>query len=365
MKLVKFAFTPSAALTALLAFTATAEGLPDKFVEYVETTLVYANGQKLNLYRPTTEGAHPCFIYIHGGSWRGGDRGRGKSFAGPLVELGWTVASIDYRLVDGGKNPFPAQIIDCKEAIRYLRRNAADLGIDPRRICVGGSSAGGHLAALAGVTSGWDVFGGEKPVADPDSEVLAVVDMYGPTDLLRLSEPKIAEVRANPGKITPELQKGIELLGTQDLDTALKRLEAASPMSYLSGKLPVEKMPRFLILHSSGDPVVPVEQSERFHAALTKAGVRSELKIYKASSHRLPGGFMPDLTAFLQSVAGTGTSAFKATVKERKMNLDEAKVKPYVLEDPLVFADRAFESHPEGFTITRIGRSESVRKTRY
>ena len=276
------------------------------------TTLVYSTVParegcqavelKLDLYRPAAEGTHPCFVYFHGGSWRVGSRGRGKSFAGQLGKLGWTVASVDYRLVDGGKNPFPAQIVDCKAAIRYLRRNAAKLGIDPARICVAGESAGGHLAALAGVTSGWDVFGKEKPVADPDSAVAAVVDMYGPTDLMAMAELAIAAVRANLGKDMPQAREGFELLGTRDLDSALKRLEESSPTAYLSGKLPAEKMPRFLILHSSGDPVVPVSQSRRFHAVLTKAGVKSELKVYEAKGHSLPGSYKADLIRFLTSV---------------------------------------------------------------
>lgn len=278
------------------------------------TTLVYSTvpareGRpavelKLDLHRPAAEGTHPCFVYFHGGSWRTGSRGRGKSFAGQLGKLGWTVASVDYRLVDGGRNPFPAQIEDCKAAIRYLRQNAAELGIDPARICVAGESAGGHLASLAGVTSGWDVFGKEKPVADPDSAVLAVVDMFGPTDLMAIAEPAIAAVRANPNTVTPQIKNGFELLGTRDLDTALKRLEESSPTAYLSGKLPAEKMPRFLILHSSGDPVVPVSQSQRFHAALTKAGVKSEIKVYESKGHGLPGPSKADMIRFLTSVAG-------------------------------------------------------------
>ena len=275
----------------------------------VFSTLPPAEGRpavelKLDLSVPRSDGPVPCFIYIHGGSWKAGSR-RNCPYAAPLGKLGWAVASIDYRLTDNGRNPFPAQIIDTKEAIRFLRANAARFGLDPECFCVAGSSAGGHLAALAGVTSGYDAVCREKPVKDPSCAVAAVVNMFGPTDLRVMAAPMIAFVRQNPGVFPKGAEDGIAFVGTRDIDTAVKLINEASPVAYLEGRLPTEKMPRFLILHSKGDPLVPVEQAELLHAALEKAGVKSELHIYDFKGHSLPPQSMTDLAAFLQSLRAT------------------------------------------------------------
>jgi hypothetical protein len=102
---------------------------------------------KLDLYVPEkAAGKLPALVWIFGGGWRVGDRG--KIVVAPIATRGYVVASIDYRL--SGKAKFPAQIHDCKAAIRFLRANAERFNIDPRRIGVCGPSAGGHLAALLG-----------------------------------------------------------------------------------------------------------------------------------------------------------------------------------------------------------------------
>lgn len=304
-----------------------------------------ATDLKLDLFVPQGEGPFPCFIYIHGGSWKAGSR-KNCRYAAPLDKLGWAVASIDYRLTEGGLNPFPAQISDCKEAIRFLRANAVRFNLDSGLFCVAGSSAGGHLAALAGVTSGYDAVCRLKPVEDPASTVAAAVVMYGPTDLREMAAPMIAFARQHPdllpkesgekvgpanlrelaapllalsrqhpGAIPKGVEDGIALFGTTDIDKAVELIEEASPVAYLEGhpsfrpckrvggaRLPTAKMPRFLILHSKGDPLVPVAQGELLHAALEKAGVKSELHLYDFNGHSLPPQSMAHLEAFLRSL---------------------------------------------------------------
>ena len=295
-----FAIATSLAFTMRAATNATG---------IVYSTIPAAEGHpavelKLDLSVPQSNGPVPCFIYVHGGSWKAGSR-KNCPYVAPLGKLGWAVASIDYRLTDKGRNPFPAQIIDTKEAIRFLRANASQFGLDPELFCIAGSSAGGHLASLAGVTSGYDAVCREKPVKDPACAVAAVVDMFGPTDLRVMAAPMIAFVRQNPGTLPQGAEDGIALLGTNDIDEAVKLLDEASPAAFLEGRLPTATMPRFLILHSKGDSLVPVAQAELFHAALEKAGVKSELHLYDAKGHYLPPQSMADLTAFLSSLRAT------------------------------------------------------------
>jgi acetyl esterase/lipase len=108
--------------------------------------------QTLDLYRPAGEGPHPLVIYVHGGGWVGGtarNAGTFENFPGVLADLasrGYVVASVNYRLA--GEARFPGAIQDVKAAVRYLRANAASLGVDPDKVLIWGSSAGGQLAGL-------------------------------------------------------------------------------------------------------------------------------------------------------------------------------------------------------------------------
>ena len=137
----------------------------------------------LDLYRPAEKQRGPLIVWVHGGAWR-----RGRRSYMPLtklVEQGYAVASVDYRLSPVA--PFPAQIHDVKAAIRFLRANETDLRINADRIAVAGSSAGGHLAALVGVTNGHPELEGQVG-SDPDqsSDVQAIIDLYGPTNFLTI-----------------------------------------------------------------------------------------------------------------------------------------------------------------------------------
>ncbi|HUT34801.1 MAG TPA: alpha/beta hydrolase [Phycisphaerae bacterium] len=149
----------------------------------VEYAKVADKGLRLDLYRPKdANGPLPLVVWIHGGAWVAGSKDAPHLALG-LVSHGYVVASINYRL--SFEAIFPAQIHDCKAAIRFLRANARKYSIDPDHIGVWGSSAGGHLAALVGTSGGVNVLEGNVGGnLDFSSRVQCAVDYFGPTDLL-------------------------------------------------------------------------------------------------------------------------------------------------------------------------------------
>ena len=218
----------------------------------------------LDLYCPEkVSGLAPVIVWIHGGGWRRG--GKRKCPAVALVPDGFAVASIDYRL--SSTAPFPAQIEDCKAAVRWLRANAANYNLDADRIGVWGMSAGGHLAALLGTSGGVPELEGSGDNMQYSSRVQAVCDVAGPVDLLALTN------------LGPKRRFAIEgLLGrAPEKDKAT----TASPLHYVS-----KDDPPFLIVHGEGDRVVPVEQSQRLYEELRKAGVNATLKILPQVGHQ-------------------------------------------------------------------------------
>src|SRR5713101_8014594 len=141
--------------------------------------------QKLDLYLPEkSDGPLPLIVWIHGGGWIGGNKENPPGLE--FLNRGYALASINYRLSQHAK--FPAQIEDCKAALRWLRANAKTYNLDPDRIGVWGESAGGHLVALLGTTGDVKELEGEEGNPQQSSEVQAVVDWFGPTDFLKIGE---------------------------------------------------------------------------------------------------------------------------------------------------------------------------------
>ena len=221
----------------------------------------------LDLYRPTNvEGRPPLIVWVHGGGWRAGNKERTQYVW--LAQAGYALASINYRLSNKAK--FPAQIHDCKSAIRWLRANADPYGYDATRIGVAGSSAGGHLVALLG--TGADVAaleGGVGGNLTHSSRVQAVVDLFGPADLARMPDNPTRK-RAGPVAL---------LLGGHPADRP-DLATLASPITHVTS----DDAP-FLILHGDQDRLVPVEQSRVFDARLDAAGVESALHVLEGSGH--------------------------------------------------------------------------------
>ncbi|HEU5031782.1 MAG TPA: alpha/beta hydrolase [Spirillospora sp.] len=204
--------------------------------------------------------AVPLVVWIHGGGWLDGDRRYppptvpAELLFGSILNRGMAVATVDYR--HSLEAPFPAQLHDVKAAIRYLHRFRAELGIDTRRIGLWGESAGGHLAALAGLTAGSGDHEGTEGVRGESGTIAAVVDWYGVSDLRPLlSRPLPPGLEDLPDPFT-------SLLGGADPASA----DAASPVTYAG-----PSAPPFLLVHGTGDRVVPFSQSERLAALLDDA----------------------------------------------------------------------------------------------
>ena len=204
----------------------------------------------MDLYTPDSDHPAPVVMWIHGGAWLEGDRS--SPMLAWIVNHGFALASIDYRLSKDG--PFPNHIIDCKDALVYLKDIARQYHCDPKRIAVAGDSAGGHLAALMGTSIGhadWEVPGA-------DCSVKAVIDFYGPTD----------STRDWPNARLPDSPES-QLLGANVTSKAGRAKAAiASPLTYIDGS-----EPPFLIFHGDADDIVPFSQSLYLRDALEEAGV--------------------------------------------------------------------------------------------
>ncbi|PFO06283.1 esterase [Bacillus sp. AFS076308] len=248
------------------------------------------NGKSLllDLYLPIgAEGPVPVIVWLHGGGWRIGDRKLGPEFKVRFAERGYAMASIEYRL--SGEAIFPAQIHDVKAAIRWLRSVANEYGLDSKHIGLWGSSAGGHLAALAGTTGSgrledlklgnWEYF----------SDVQAVVDGYGPTDFLQMEEydnstaassddPESIRLNAVQRHTDPDSPES-QLLGAP-IQTVPNLVREANPITYID-----ENIPPFLILHGLSDTAVPVHQSELLYQALIEHGNEAALCLIEGMGH--------------------------------------------------------------------------------
>ena len=240
---------------------------------------------QLDLYlsAEAPSGSRPAIVYFHGGGWSAGSRRRfGRAFrewpVSPLVllaEAGFVVATVDYRL--SGEAVFPAQLHDAKAAVRWLRANAPVLDVDPDRIAAWGESAGAHVALLLGLTANHaDLEGAVGDALQHRSDVCAVVDWYGPTDLVAMNEYRLASA---PSGQEDELSSELRLLGmTNGEDTS--KAAAASPLSYVHfGSPPIQ------IHHGDADHLVPYAQSVALANELEEAEVEVELVPLPGTDH--------------------------------------------------------------------------------
>lgn len=221
----------------------------------------------LDLYLPEkkTEKPLPLVIWVHGGGWKNGSKDRTPAVY--LAQHGFGVASINYRLLDVAQ--WPSQIDDCYAAVRWLRTHAEKYQIDPERFGAWGGSAGGHLVALMGTR----LYPGEEKVS---SRVQAVCDWYGPSELLTMPPNTVGKGRSEEDVAK---SNGARLLG-ETVYKVPKLAKDASALDQVStGDAP------FLIMHGSEDPGVPLEQSQKLHAALKKAGVESHLEVIEGAGH--------------------------------------------------------------------------------
>jgi acetyl esterase/lipase len=259
------------AAEASKAVEAVAGPLGSRLSKDVEHTRIGKRSVTLDLYRPPEKVAppYPTVVWVHGGGWVGG-----ANEPCPLVGMttsGYAVASVEYRLAT--EAPFPAQIEDCKAAVRWLRANASAYGLDPERIGAAGASAGGHLVALLGTAGDAKDLEGKGHHRGVSSRVACVCDYFGPTDLLQFDGHGSTIVAAAPGSIVEKLLGG-PLAKKRDLAVQ------ANPITHVT-----KDDPPFLILHGDADRIVPLHQSRLLHAALEKAGVPSEFRVQAGAGH--------------------------------------------------------------------------------
>ena len=242
----------------------------------------------LNLFRPEKLSSPvPVIIWLHAGGWSRGRKERCPAVG--LVRDGYAVASIDYRLT--GVAPFPAQIEDCKAAVRWLRANASTYNLDPDRIGVWGFSSGGHLAALLGTSGGVKELEGTGENMSYSSRVQAVCVVSGPGNLLEqyrdATGPSAAEMN-------PKVKPALEALIGGPLEQNKAKALAASPITYVS-----KDDPPFLIIQGQNDDTVPVSVTQSFFAALKAAGVDATLEIAAGRGHGVGGRmFRPMIKTF-------------------------------------------------------------------
>lgn len=249
----------------------------------------------LDLYLPETfDGKLPVIVSVHGGGWANGSKAGSQGIW--LAGRGYAVASVGYHL--SGEAIFPAQIEDCKAAVRWLRANAEKYHLDAERFGAIGHSAGGHLVSMLGTTGPTKEFDTGDHL-EFSSQVQAVCPLSGPTDFLQMDAHANPFSRFNHNSPNSPESRLIGAPITENPDKVAK----ANPITYVS-----EKSPPFLIIHGEADPVVPPHQAQILHEALQKVKVESTLNIVKGAEHGVGGREINDqiLVFFDRVLKGKG-----------------------------------------------------------
>jgi len=288
--------TTATSTVSTTATTATTGGLPARggvggaatgsAPAATHTNLAYAttsSSQVLDLWLPANAtAATPLVIYVHGGAFQGGDKSMVGSKVQPLLDAGYAVASVNYRL--SGEATFPAGAQDVKAAVRWLRANASAYNLDPDRFAAWGESAGGELVDLLGTT------GDQATVLDDpslgnsgvSSAVQAVVDWYGPTDFLQMD----TQAASGGGCTSPQAHDPASSPESAWMGAAIQtvpdKVAQANPITYIAT---ATKVAAFSIAHGDADCNVPYQQSQILADALTRAGANPQLTILPGAAH--------------------------------------------------------------------------------
>lgn len=253
----------------------------------VQTDVVYGvtDGQdlKMDIYPCATPGPHPALMTIHGGGWAAGSKSGDAATGKSLSARGVVCFAVEYRFAP--KYPWPAQILDCARAVRWVRAHAAEYGVDTARIGAMGGSAGGHLSLMLGVIKPDDYQSPDDPNRALSAKVQCVVDLFGPTDMRGASfSPGAAGI----------LQR---FIGAPPGDpAAADKYADCSPITHATkDACPV------LFVHGDADTLVPLQQSEVMKATLDELGVENQLIVVKNGGHGFGGADKQEIGAAYQS----------------------------------------------------------------
>lgn len=275
---------------SLLFLTESVMGADPEFKD-VEYAAVGDVALKLDIYRPQEAKNAPLVIWVHGGAWRAGSKNRVP--VARLLDHGFAIASVDYRLSPVAS--FPAQVHDIKAAIRFLRTHADRFHFDSKRFVVAGSSAGGHLAALVGVTNGVvELEGNVGDHVGESSDVQGVVSFYGAANLqsiLSQSTPHGLSVRV------PALEL---LLGGQP-DQKAELAKLASPVAHVD-----VSDPPLLLIHGDQDPQMPINQAHELHGKYKQLGLSVEFEVVHGGAHGGKGFFEKNMLDRVAEYLKTG-----------------------------------------------------------
>lgn len=278
-------------------------------VAYAPPEPAGTEGRLLDLYLPTDcDGPLPLVIWSSGSGWMRDDGKHGAAdLAGFFTAAGYAVAGISVR--SSAQTLFPGQIHDAKAAVRWLRGNAEEYGLDPNRFAIMGSSSGGWLAVMMALTWGLPELEGPSAANGVSSRVQAAVDFFGPTDFLQMDAHMpdgcqafknylgIQGCHDDPGSPESRLVGG-------PIETRREACARANPVAYAG-----PGAPPIMILHGQADPFVPHHQSELLFQALREQGNEAVFYSIPDAGHAFPYVSDPSLAAgyvALSSFAGGG-----------------------------------------------------------
>ena len=229
----------------------------------------------LDVYLPATAttATPPLLVWVHGGAWRGGTKDRVMIL--DFINDGYAIASLDFRL--SGEGMFPAQVHDIKAAIRFVRAKAEFYGYDAENIALLGSSSGGHLVSLVGVTNGNKELEGDiGDFVDESSDVQAIVSYFGASNLttiLSQSTPHGLNVR----------KPALDLFIGGQPEESVELAKQASPIFHID-----RSDPPLLLLHGDQDPQMPINQSHELHHAYQQQGLDVAFEVVHGAAHGGP-----------------------------------------------------------------------------
>lgn len=235
---------------------------------------------QLDLVRPHGKGPFPVVVFVHGGGWVMGSRKTYLPYMVAPVEQGYVAVAVSYRLAP--QHPFPAALHDVKCAIRWLRANAAQFGIDAERIGVVGYSAGGNLVSLLGTTADVPALEGKGGSAGQSSRVRAVVSYYGIADVPEMQ--RLSQSAQMPFVEQTGMQYALSSYFGDEPTTRDAAARLASPVRHVH-----KQAAPMLLIHGTRDQQVPLEQSQRFEARLKEVGVEASLLKVEGAVHNFIG----------------------------------------------------------------------------